>query len=205
MRTNDVFTQGKTTTTYQNRADVSIAQGALTNSKRPASHVRGVYPTHLSRGKGAYVWDENDKKYLDYICGLGSALLGHSPEPVVAAILGNMGNGISLSLSSTTEVECAEMVKAFFPFIDKLKFFKNGGDACTAAVRFARARTGRHIVLSEGYHGAGDGFVSMSEPAAGIRDVCYYEDLNKWDKTWDEMACVIVEPFNLDISKERVQ
>jgi len=205
MRANECFTLNKTGTTYQNRAENCISQGALTNSKRPESLVKGIYPTHLKRGKGAYLWDEKGVKYLDYICGLGTALLGHSPEAVIAAILGGMGDGISLSLSSTLEVECAEMVKSFVPFIDKLKFFKNGSDACTAAVRFARAHTGRKYVLSEGYHGSGDGFVSMTKPASGIMDDCYYSDLNKWDQDWGDVACVILEPFNLDIGKDRIQ
>ncbi len=188
------FTLAKDTTTWQ---------GALTNSKRPQSHVQGVYPTHLTRGNGVYVYDDNGAPFIDYICGLGSSLLGHSPFAIKEAIKTELENGISLSLSSTIEVECAEMIKANFQMIDRLKFVKNGSDACLAAIRFARAFTKRSKILVEGYHGAGDGFVSMTPPRAGVTDTFDFHLLD--DCVDKDCAAVIIEPIMTDLTKERIE
>jgi glutamate-1-semialdehyde aminotransferase len=198
------FTVNKLGTNYSNRADNCIAGGALTNSKRPESHVKGVYPTHLRRGRNEFVYDERGMRYLDYICGLGSSSLGYGPSVVNRAIAAEIENGYSLSFSSCLEVECAEAIQSLFPFIEKLRFLKTGSDACMAAVRFARAYTGRAVVLSEGYHGHSDGFVSMTPPAEGVRDSFEYYDLSKREITSD-VACVIIEPVSIDFSPERIQ
>lgn len=128
--------------TWQNRADHAIAQGALTNSKRPSCFVEGVYPTHLTHGQGAFVWDTDKKKYIDFICGLGSSILGYADAGVTKAVSDMAAKGPSLPLSSTLEVEVAEQVKGVFTFIDKLRFLKTGSDACSAAIKIARAYTG---------------------------------------------------------------
>jgi glutamate-1-semialdehyde aminotransferase len=198
------FTVNKIGTTYANRADMCIAGGALTNSKRPESHVKGVYPTHLTRGSGAFVYDERGGSYLDYIIGLGSTLLGYGQNRVNEAIAGELANGYSLSLSSTLEIECAELIKSVFPMIEKLRILKTGSDATMAAIRFARAYNGRSVVLSEGYHGHSDGFVSMTPPAAGVMDSFQYFDLNKYDIT-ENVSCVIVEPIITDFSQARIE
>ena len=199
------FSINKVGTNYSNRADNCIAQGALTNSKRVQSHVEGVYPTHLKKGSACYVYDEYGTRFVDYIGGLGSSVLGHSPRVVAKAISDELNNGISLSLSSTIEVECAELLKTFFPMIDKLKFLKNGSDACNAAIRFARAHTKRSLILTEGYHGSSDLFVSMTPPAAGITDRFDVLPLKGNEDKMCDAAAVIVEPVNLDWSDKRIQ
>lgn len=127
---------------YQNRADQCIAQGALTNSKRPECFVKGVYPTHLTMGKGCHVWDTSGKKYVDFICGLGSNLIGYANDSVTQAVVHQLHYGATLSLSSVLEIEVAEQLKSAFPFIDLVKFLKTGSEACSAAIKIARAKQG---------------------------------------------------------------
>lgn len=194
-------------TTWQNRADLSIAHGALTNSKRPGCFVRNVYPTHLVRGAGAQVWDDKGKPYVDFICGLGSMIIGHGHHEIADAMYYRARNGATLSLGTTVEVEAAEKVKEIFPFIDRLRFLKTGTDATLAALRIARTATGRAKVLKpkESYHGWGDEFVSLTPPALGIYgayNIEHFEELSEIDH---DTAAVILEPVNLDASRERVE
>lgn len=204
------------------RAQNSIAQAYLTNSKRPSCHVEGIYPTHMKRGQGCYLWDHQDNKFVDFICGLGTNLIGYANERVNAAIADQMRLGASLSFASTIEVQAAEKLKELFPFVDAVKFLKSGSEACSAAVRIARAKTGREAIYSEGYHGWHDGFVSLTEPAIGVPP--HYTSTNMdlhgieaWQKLSDnqpterrsdylgEAAAVIVEPIVTDASRERIE
>lgn len=194
-----------TNTTWQNRAELAIAQGALTNSKRPECLVRGVYPTHLTKGEGAMVWDTNNKRYVDFICGLGSNLLGHGHHEVSGVMFERAIQGATLSLGSTIEVLTAEKVKEIFPFIDLVKFLKTGSDACTAALRIARAFTKRGRVLSADYHGWHDEFVSLTPPALGVYGAHPIEKLGALEDIEDDVAAVIVEPVSTDNSPKRLE
>lgn len=190
---------------FHRRAQACIAQSYLTNSKRPESLVKGVYPTHVARGQGCFLWDHNGKKYLDFITALGTNLLGYANPKVNAAIIAQMGNGTSHSLGTHVELDCAEKIKELFPFVDAVKFTKTGSDACSAAIRIARAATGRALVLSEGYHGTHDSFVSLSPPAIGVPGGLPVSPLNPPEVMgpWDKVAAVIVEPVITDVSPER--
>lgn len=190
---------------WKNRAELSIANGALTNSKRPSALVEGVYPTHLTRGQGAYVWDTSGKRYVDYICGLGTNILGYGNEEISREINSAARNGLCLSMGTTAEVLAAEKVKECFPFIDQVRFLKTGSDACSAAVRIARAATNREWILSEGYHGWDDGFVSLTPPAAGVFDSFRYEKFTDLTQINRDVAAVIVEPVLLDASHARIE
>lgn len=124
---------------YWVRAQECIAQGALTNSKNPHSLVYGVYPTHLIRGNGAYVYDTRGERYVDYMCALGCNLFGYAFPPVVDSVCAAAKNGFSHSLPTVYEVLAAESLKEVFTFVDKWKFLKSGSDACSAAIKIARA------------------------------------------------------------------
>jgi glutamate-1-semialdehyde 2,1-aminomutase len=200
---------------WERRAQDSIAQGALTNSKRPSAFVKGIYPTHLVSGSGAKVTDFRGRQYLDFICGLGTNILGYANERVNGAIAQQMSRGASLSLSNTLEVETAEKLKELFPFVQAVKFLKTGAEACSAAVRIARAATGREVIYSEGYHGWHDGFTSLMSDPVGVPP--HYTSANMdlhgsvaWQKLTDdrqylgEAAAVIVEPIITDTSKARI-
>lgn len=186
------------------RAQECIAQGALTNSKRPETFVKGVYPTHMKRGHGCWLWDHNQTKYLDFICGLGTNIIGYANAQVNAAIATQAENGACLSLSTHVELEAAETLKGFFPFIDAVKFLKTGSEACSAAVRIARAATGRMRVVSEHYHGWHDQFVSLTPPAVGVPK---HPDIQapKEAMHWGDVAALIIEPIVTDYSRERIE
>lgn len=183
-----------------------IAQGYLTNSKRPQSLVMGVYPTHLKRGKGCYVWDYSDRKFVDYITALGTNLFGYANESIIEPVKAVISDGNLFSLASKHEIDTSVALKALFPFVDCFKFLKTGTDACVAAIRIARAKTGREIVLSEGYHGWSDGFVSLSPPAYGTlkHDSLAYHKLLA-SQINETVAAVIIEPVMTDASLSRIE
>lgn len=187
------------------RARNAIHHGALTNSKRPESFVRGVYPTHIKSGKGCYLYSDDGTRYTDFICALGTNLLGYAHEGIVEAVYSQMHKGSLFSLSSTVEVEAAEKVKELFPFVSKVRFLKTGSDAASAAIRIARAQTGRWKVLSHGYHGHDDKFVSLMPPAVGVPDHAEMKTLVDIADIDDLTACVIVEPIITELSPQRIE
>jgi len=190
---------------WHHRANNAIAQGYLTNSKRPESFVKGVYPTHVLRGEGGYLYDTSGRKYLDLICGLGTQLIGYGNPRIGAAISEQYGLGVTHSLATTLEVLVAEKLKEFFPFVDAFKFLKGGGQACDAAIRIARAHTGRDVVLSSGYHGCGDDFVSLTPPALGVPARAHIRPFRSCDDISGETAAVIIEPVVTDFSRDRIE
>lgn len=191
--------------TWHRRAQDCIAHGALTNSKRPECLVKGVYPTHLKRGSGCFLWDVSGKKYVDFICGLGTNLLGYGDDEIAAVISNQARLGACLSLGSEMEVLAAEKVKELFPFIEQVRFLKTGTDACNAAVRIARTKSGRIKVLSSGYHGWGDEFVALSPPALGVNLGSNVYPLVEVSAIDSETAAVIVEPVMTDLSDARIE
>lgn len=180
----------------------SISQGALTNSKRPESFIKGVYPTHLVSGIGPYLIDTNNKRYIDFICGLGTCIYGYN-NPILSefAIRGEK-IGCTLSLSSIHEIKAAEKVKEFMPQIERLRFLKTGSEACTAAITIARAFTGRNLVFSDGYHGWNPEFTSLTPPANGCPK---WPTISLLETSIDlsNAAAVIIEPVITDYSDKR--
>jgi glutamate-1-semialdehyde aminotransferase len=185
----------------------SIAHGALTNSKRTASFVEGVYPSHIKSAFKCYVKDVDGNQYIDYICGLGTNLFGYANPNICRAVTQVLENGSSVfSLAGLEEVELAEKLKGVFPFIDRMRFLKSGSEGCSAAVRMARAFTGKDLILSEGYHGWHDEFVSLTPPATGVPKSCNYRAVSVKDfAPTDEIAGVIVEPIITDMSDARIK
>lgn len=190
---------------YKTRAKEKIAQGALTNSKRPSCFVEGVYPQTAISGSGIYLTCTNKRRYIDFICGLGTNLLGYGNTLVSRAIERELKNGACLSLSSTLEVHLADMISEKFSFIDTMKFMKTGSDACLAAVKIARSATGRKKILSSGYHGWGDIFTSLTPPADGVEMFHNIRQLVSVSDIDETTAAVIVEPIELEDSTSRRQ
>lgn len=191
---------------YQARQNNVIAQGALTNSKHPSAFVEGVYPTHLVQGAGAFVWDTEGNRYLDFIGSLGANILGYRHEVVDEAIKEQLCHGITFSLSTPLEFRVGEQLQALFPFVERLKFLKTGNEATLAALKIARAYTGKSLVLSEGYHGHGDEWVSLTPPARGVPPVHIFTQLLAPTLIEEQIAsagAVILEPVQLDHSEER--
>ena len=190
----------------------NIAQGCVTNSKHPDRFVKGVYPTHVKRGRDCYLFDTEDNKYIDYICGLGTNLFGYGNDNIVNHRLRFATMGECLSLPSIYEAEAAIAVKTILPWTHKVKFLNDGSSACHAAVIMARAyaqsRFGQNKfdVYSAGYHGWHSEFTSLTEPANGCSQASDYihklpEDLNEIDCS--RAAAIIIEPVELDDSSDR--
>lgn len=127
---------------WKDRADNIISQGGLTNSKWRESLINGLYPTHIKSATECYIYDTNNKRYTDFICGLGSNLFGYGNQKITDAVIKQLYNGVNHSLPTIHEVECGEKLKELIPFIDRVKWLKTGSDACTAAIKFARAYQG---------------------------------------------------------------
>lgn len=187
------------------RAEMSIAQGALTNSKRPESFIKGVYPTHFMFGAGASLYTQENRRYLDYCGGLGANLFGYGNIEIANAVFSGFTRGPCMSFSSHLEVELAETLKELFRFVDLWKFTKTGTEACNASLKIARAYTGRTLVLSEGYHGWNDEFVSLTPPALGVPAQSNIKLLKDNWELIKEAAAVIVEPVITDWSNERAE
>lgn len=190
---------------WQRRAIESIHHGSLTNSKRPTCFVKEHYPSHVSKGDGCYLYDSDGKKYIDFICALGTNLVGYSNPDINDHVIKQIYKGTLYSFGSTLEVQAAEKLKELFPFVGKLRFLKTGSEAASASLRIAMAHTGRFNVLSHGYHGWDDCFVSLTPPAEGVpiqpHISKFNEDLNQIDET---VAAVIIEPIITELSKERI-
>jgi glutamate-1-semialdehyde aminotransferase len=189
---------------WHDRQQETIAQGCLTNSKHPDRFVKGIYPNMVERCKGAYFTSTKGQDYLDYVCGLGSCLLGYQQRDVAKAIVNEIYRGYSCSLPIKTEVYAAEMLKELIPFVERAKFLKTGTEAAMASIRIARAYTGRKIVLSRGYHGWSDEFTSLTPPAAGCASHPFMKKLVEIDQINDMVAAVIIEPIELDQSRDRI-
>jgi glutamate-1-semialdehyde aminotransferase len=164
--------------------------------------VRGVAPKYLVRGKGSHVWDADGNEYVDLSMGIGPISLGYAYPAVDRAVREQLESGITFSLMHPLEVEVAELVREVVPGAEMVRFSKTGCDVTTAAVRLARAFTGKKKVLCCGYHGWHDWYIAVTDRDAGIpaetRDLTFtfqYNDLGSVaDALDDQVACVILEP-----------
>jgi len=188
---------------WEVRSQNAIAQNSLTNSKRLACLVKGIYPSHLSKSKGCFVWDTQNVKFVDYICALGTNFLGYGHPDIQAAVINQVNFGVSFSLASTVEVLFAEKFKEFFPAFERIKIFKTGSEGCSNALKVARAYTNRKVVLSDGYHGNGDEFISLTDPAYGCVHKEHIRKLGDLSDITPDIAAVIVEPVITDHSIDR--
>lgn len=127
--------------------------GSQTAGKRPENLAFGHVPMFLERGEGCHVWDADGNRFIDYIGALGPVSLGYCYPPVDAAIAAQLRKGIIFSMMHPLEIEAARAMQALIPCAEMVRFFKTGAEATSAAVRLARARTGREVVLTNGYHG----------------------------------------------------
>jgi glutamate-1-semialdehyde 2,1-aminomutase len=118
----------------------------------------GGEPPFIARGEGAYLWDEDGNRYVDYVLSWGPLILGHAPPAVVDAVSNAARRGTSYGAPTALETELAELVIEMVPSVEMVRFVNSGTEATMSALRLARAYTGRHkIVKFEGcYHGHGD-------------------------------------------------
>lgn len=181
-----------------------IPLATQTLSKSTSQFVQGVAPMFVERGDGPYLWDVDGNRWTDYIAALGPIVLGYNNRQVNDAIIRQLQQGMSFSLSHYSEVELAERICALVPGVDKVRFGKNGSDVTAAAIRAARAYTGRERVAICGYHGWQDWYIGTTARSRGVpqatRELSHtfgYNDSTALETLFErhpgEIAAVIVE------------
>lgn len=165
-------------------------------------------PAAITHGKGAYCWDVDGNKYLDTLMGLTSVSLGHAYEPVIERVIEEVRKGVNFSRPSIIEREMAEKFLSLVPQHDMIKFAKNGSVCTTAAVKLARAYTGKQLVarpIDHPFYSYDDWFIGSTACDFGIPEqfkkltVTYksdsIEDLERLFAEYPgQIACVISEP-----------
>src|SRR3954471_24026765 len=141
------------------RAQQSIPGGV--NSPVRAFKSVGGTPVFMQRAKGAYLYDADGNKYIDYINSWGPMILGHAYEPLVEAIQEKDLDSTSFGAPTELEIELAELIKTMCPNIDLVRMVSSGTEACMSAIRLARGFTGKNkFIKFEGcYHGHADAFL----------------------------------------------
>ncbi|MGW5311245.1 glutamate-1-semialdehyde 2,1-aminomutase [Nocardia thailandica] len=178
-----------------------VPGGAHTYARGADQYPERMAPI-LSRGAGCRVWDCDGNEYVEYGMGLRSVTLGHAYPPVVEAVTRAIADGVSFSRPTELELAAAEDFLALVPGADMVKFGKNGSDATTAAVRLARAVTGRVTVAvcAHPFFSTDDWFIGTTAMNAGIPDpgtvVFPYNDPAALAAILSgrEIACVVMEP-----------
>jgi glutamate-1-semialdehyde 2,1-aminomutase len=178
-----------------------------TGSKRPealfgAGAPVGM-PVRLSRASGAEVWDTEGRKYLDFIMGLGAVSLGYGNAEVARAAHAAIDLGVVGPLPPESEERLAERLATLIPWMERTRFLKTGAEAVAAAIRLARAATGRDVILRCGYHGWLDWSQSIGTPGIPPATFALSEELPFGDSERaralfrlhrERLAAVIIEP-----------
>ncbi|MFE2194714.1 glutamate-1-semialdehyde 2,1-aminomutase [Streptomyces olivaceus] len=189
------------------RLHALVPGGAHTYAKGDDQYPEGLAPV-ISHGRGAHVWDVDGNRYVEYGSGLRSVSLGHAHPRVIEAVRRELDRGSNFVRPSVVELEAAERFLATVPTAEMVKFAKNGSDATTAAVRLARAATGRPRVAVCADHplfSVDDWFIGTTPMSAGVPAATTeltlsfpYGDLAAAEELLtryeDEVACLILEP-----------
>jgi len=187
------------------------------NSPVRAFRAVGGTPRFISRAQGAYIWDANDQRYIDYIGSWGPMILGHGHPNVVAAVQKAVLEGFSYGAPTEREVELAEAILKIMPSMDMVRLVSSGTEAAMSAIRLARGATGRSkLIKFEGcYHGhadallvkAGSGLATFGNPtSAGVPPevvqhtvVLEYNNIEQLGAAFatqgHEIACLMIEPI----------
>ncbi|WP_067709822.1 glutamate-1-semialdehyde 2,1-aminomutase [Nocardia yamanashiensis] len=184
----------------QERLHQLVPGGAHTYARGADQYPDGMAPV-LVRGAGARVWDADGNSYVEYGMGLRSVTLGHGYAPVVAAVAATIADGVNFSRPTELEMLAAEDFLSVVPGADMVKFAKNGSDTTTAAVKLARAVTGRETVAvcDQPFFSTDDWFIGTTEMDAGIPGVgtvkFRYNSLESVAAVLESgaVACVILE------------
>ncbi len=159
---------------FQNSLDLfkkakrKIPLASQTFSKSQISYNFENGPIFLDRGRGAFVWDIDGNKYLDYVIGLLPNILGYNDIDVNRSIVSQLKNGISFSMPTKLEYLLAEMLIDLVPSAEMVRFAKNGSDVTSAAIRLARAYTKRDKIITCGYHSWHDWYIGTTEKDEGV-------------------------------------
>jgi len=176
----------------------------------------GGDPVFFKRANGAYLYDEDDRQYIDYVASWGPAILGHAHPDVIKEVQDAAANGLSFGAPTAIETDMADMLCKIVPSMDMVRMVSSGTEATMSAIRLARGYTGRDkIIKFEGcYHGhadsllvkAGSGMLTLGVPTspgvpAGLAEhtlTLTYNDIHEVEQVFkevgDQVACIIVEP-----------
>ena len=176
----------------------------------------GETPPFITKGKGAYIYDLDGNKYLDFVQSWGPLIFGHCDRDIEEAVLETVKNGLSFGAPTELETQLASEIVDMYDNIDKVRFVSSGTEATMSAIRLARGVTGRDNILKfEGcYHGhsdsllvqAGSGLATFGTPSSpGVPAdltkhtiVCEYNNIENLEKCFeqsDDIACIIIEPI----------
>jgi glutamate-1-semialdehyde 2,1-aminomutase len=200
--------------TLFDRSQLSIPGGV--NSPVRAFKSVGGTPIFIERAKGAYLYDADGNKYIDYIASWGPMILGHAHDPVVKAIQAKAEGSTSFGAPTLLEIEMAELIKSMTKNVDLIRMVSSGTEACMSALRLARGYTGRNkFIKFEGcYHGHADAFLVKAGSGLATFDIqtvpgitagvsndtltCAYNDIEAVKalvaQHKGEIAAIIIEP-----------
>lgn len=192
-----------------------VIPGGVNSPVRAFKSVGGE-PIFVDRASGAYLYDVDGNKLIDYIASWGPMILGHAYQPVVDAVTEAVKKGSSFGIPTEMETRIAELAISMVPNIEKIRFVNSGTEACMSAVRLARGYTGKDKIIKFAgcYHGHNDAFLIQAGSGAvtfGVPDspgvtkgtatdtlLAKYNDLESVagliDQHKDEIACIILEP-----------
>ncbi|WP_400070430.1 glutamate-1-semialdehyde 2,1-aminomutase [Zobellia russellii] len=138
------------------------------NSPVRAFKAVGGDPIFVKKAKGAYLYDEDDNRLIDYIASWGPLILGHAHEPVLNAVIEKAKLGTSFGMPTEIETQLAQLAVSMVPNIDKIRFVNSGTEACMSAVRLARGYTGKDKIIKFAgcYHGHSDSFLIQAGSGA---------------------------------------
>jgi glutamate-1-semialdehyde 2,1-aminomutase len=196
-----------TAMSYSDRLHNVIPAGAHTYSRGDDQYPSNA-PQILDRGKGAYVWDPDGKKYLDYGMGLRSVTVGYDHDEISEGAIAAIRKGNNLPRPVLLELEAAELMVSLFPWAEMVKFAKNGSTVTTAAVKLSRAYTGRTLVAvcaEQPFFSYDDWFIGSTAVGRGIPEETKkqtvkfnYNNIASVEKLFAEhpgqIACLILEP-----------
>lgn len=201
-------------TEFLTRAEATIPIGSQTFSKSRTQYPVGISPLFATRAKGPYIWDLDGNRYIDLVSNLASITLGYRNRKVDAAVRKQMNLGNGFSLPSTLEAVVAEKITSLVPSAEMVRFGKNGTDATSAAIRLARAYTGRDYVAVCGYHGWQDWFIGSTSRNKGVPKktsaltlTFRYNDIKSLEKIFSKhpkgIAAVILEPMTNEFPENK--
>ena len=193
----------------------NVIPGGVNSPVRAFKSVGGT-PLFIKEAKGAYLFDEDENRLIDYISSWGPMILGHAKEEVIEAIKIQADKGTSYGIPTALETTIAELVVEAVPNIDKVRFVNSGTEACMSAVRLARGYTGREKIIKFAgcYHGHADAFLIQAGSGAltfgapnspGVTQgtakdtlLARYNDLSSVEELFhqhpEEIAAIIIEP-----------
>lgn len=198
---------------FLKRALKTVPLGSQTFSKSITQLPLGISPFFAKKGKGAYIWDVDGNKYIDFVNSLAAITLGYNDKKVTKAVKKQLKKGTIFSLSHKLEFLVAEKMKEMVPCAEMVRFGKNGSDATAGAIRIARAYTKKDLVLVCGYHGWQDWYIGSTTRNLGVpqatKDLTYkfqYNNIESLEKLFNDhknrIAAVILEPVNIAMPKD---